>query len=217
MAVTKPKFSFWEGLVEYKRITFERLNTEQIIEKIREFAAADRIPYSNIAVDAIGVGAGVASSSYLDGIIGYKSSYSPIKTEESIIDLPNAGQVSTVKLVTDFRNLRCQCLYILADHVNNHKMASEVVGQAKENTIEELHLYQDVTKGDSKRMVTPKKDVEDMIGRSPDDSDTWIMRMYFVIREQRLPHKSEESALVKENLRTKMTRSMQKQIINNTR
>jgi hypothetical protein len=77
----KTIFSFWEGLEEYRRERFERLNTESIIAKIREYASDQRIPYSNIAVDAIGVGAGVASSSMLDGIIGFKSSYAPIKTD----------------------------------------------------------------------------------------------------------------------------------------
>src|SRR3990167_6968010 len=59
----KTIFSFWEGLEEYRREEFDGLNTENIIAKIREYAADQRIPYSHIAVDAIGVGAGVASSS----------------------------------------------------------------------------------------------------------------------------------------------------------
>ena len=210
-------FSFWDGMVEYKRIAFERLNTEQIIEKIREFASADRIPYSNIAVDAIGVGAGVASSSLLDGIIGYKSSYQPIKTDKSIIEMPNTSQVTGVSLVSDFRNLRSQCTHLLANYVNNHRIASEVEGQAKEHTIEELHLYQDVTKTEQKRMVTPKKEVEEMLGRSPDDSDTWIMRMYFEIRQQMAPQQSEEKSEIRDTLRSKAIGSKHRQSLNSSR
>src|SRR3990167_1200893 len=85
----KTQFSFWEDLEEYRREEFERLNTEGIISKIREYAAEYQIPYSHIAVDAIGVGAGVASSSFLDGIICYKSSYQAIKTDQNIVTLPN--------------------------------------------------------------------------------------------------------------------------------
>lgn len=192
----KTKFSFWEGLEEYKREEFERLNTETIISKIREYASGDRIPYSQIAVDAIGVGAGVASSSMLDGIIGYKSSYQAIKTDLDIVRLPNVSYTKEAPLVSEYKNLRSQCVFTLADLVNNHKIASRVTGKHKENIIEELSVYQDASKGDGKRMATQKEDVKTAIGRSPDDSDTWIMRMYFVVRDKMLPMQSEERGRV---------------------
>lgn len=187
----KTKFSYWEGLEEIWREGYERLNTELIISKIREYASQYKIPYSNIAVDAIGVGAGVASSSLLDGIIGFKSSYAPIKTDLSIISLPN---IHTIKpqLVTDYRNLRSQCIFYLSDLVNNHKIASKVEGKNKENIIEELSSYQNVSSGDGKRQASAKEDIKEQIGRSPDDSDTWIMRMYFEILKKISPNQSED-------------------------
>lgn len=187
----KTIFSFWEGLEEYNREEFERLNTELIISKTREYASNQRIPFSHIAVDAIGVGAGVASSSLLDGIIGYKSSYAPIKTDLNIVQLPNVGYTKEAKLTSDYRNLRSQCIFTLADLVNNHGIASKVTARQKEVIIEELSLYQDVSTGDGKRMATSKEDVKEALGRSPDNSDTWIMRMYFVIRSKMLPNQSE--------------------------
>jgi hypothetical protein len=187
----KTVFSFWESLEEYRREEYERLNTETIIAKIREYAAAERIPYSHIAVDAIGVGAGVASSSLLDGIIGFKSSYGAIKTDIDIVRLPNVHYLKDAPLTSEYKNLRSQCIFILADHVNNHKIASKVTGKAKEDVIEELATYQDASKGDGKRMATPKEEVKDILGRSPDSSDTWIMRMYFTIRDRMLPGQTE--------------------------
>jgi hypothetical protein len=194
----KTKFSFWEGLEEYRRDEFERLNTEGIINKTREYAAQERIPYSNIAVDAIGVGAGVASSSQLDGIVGYKSSFSAIKTDLDIVRLPNVHYINNApSLVSDYRNLRSQCIFILADHINSHRIASKVTGKMKENVIEELSTYQDASTGDGKRMATSKDDIKSIIGRSPDDSDTWIMRMYFEIRKKmRTDIGEERSALI---------------------
>lgn len=189
----KTIFSFWEDLEEYRRESFERLNTESIIAKTREYAQQDKIPYSHIAVDSIGVGAGVASSSLLDGIIGFKSSYSPIKTDLDPVRLPNVHYTKDVPLTTDYRNLRSQCIFTLADLVNNHKIASKVSGKQKEAIIEELSAYQDVSKGDGKRLATPKEDIKEIIGHSPDDSDTWIMRMYFVIRDKMLPDQSERN------------------------
>lgn len=198
------KFSFWEGLEEYRRETFERLSTENIIEKIREYITIERIPMSHVAVDAIGVGAGVASSSLLDGIIGFKSSFAPIKTDLDIVRLPNVKYTEIAPLVSDYRNLRSQCIFTLADLINNHKIASKVTGRDKEAVIEELAVYQDVSKGDGKRQASGKEDIKAIIGRSPDDSDTWIMRMYFVIRKKMIPEQSEERSLVINTMHSQM-------------
>lgn len=190
----KTKFSFWEDLEEYRREEFERLNTESIIAKIREYAADQRIPYSHIAVDAIGVGAGVASSSMLDGIIGYKSSYQAIKTDTDIVRLPNVGTISNplVPRITDYKNLRSQCIFTLADLVNNHKIASRVTGRQKEAIIEELSNYQNLAVSDGKRMATSKEDIREIIGHSPDDSDCFIMRVFFHIKERMIGDQSPE-------------------------
>lgn len=212
----KTKFSFWEGLEEYRRETFERLNTEGIINKTREYAAEERIPYSQIMVDAIGVGAAVASSSLLDGIIGYKSSFAPIKTDMDIVKLPNVGYLKDAPLTSDFANLRSQCVFTLSDFVNNHKIASKVSGSDKERVIEELSTYQDASKGDGKRMATPKEQVKEIIGRSPDDSDTWIMRMYFEVRKRVLPYQSEERAEVKTKQKNQFARNRSNSAANNT-
>lgn len=188
----KTVFSVWEGLEEIEREEYAHMNTENIIDKIREKASAMRIPFSHIAVDAIGVGAGVASSSLLNGIIGFKSSYAPIKTDTSIVQLPNVHYSKNAPLTSEYRNLRSQCVFLLADHVNNHKIASRVTGVHRERTIEELALYQDASSGDGKRMATQKEDIKELLGRSPDHSDCAVMRMYFVIRAKMTPEASQE-------------------------
>ena len=190
----KTVFSLWEGLEEYKREEYAHMNTETIISQIREYQRIEQIPMSQSLVDAIGVGAGVASSSLLTGIIGYKSSYAPIKTDQSIVQLPNIHYRTGAPLTSEYANLRSQCVFTLADLVNNHKVASRVTGEFKEKTIEELALYQDASKGDGKRMATQKEDVKEALGRSPDHSDTMIMRMYFVIRARMIPEQSIEVA-----------------------
>lgn len=187
----KTIFSFWEDLEEYRREEFSKLSTEGIINQTREYAAQDRIPYSHIAVDAIGVGAGVASSSLLNGIVGFKSSYGAFKTDISIVQLPNVRYIREPR-TTDFKNLRSQCLFTLAEHVNSHKIASKVTGAFKDYVIEELSTYQDASIGDGKRQATSKDDVKIALGRSPDHSDTWIMRMYFELKKHLLPEQDEE-------------------------
>ncbi len=178
----KTVFSFWEDLEEYRREMFEHLNTEGIVSQIRDYANEDRIPYSQIAVDAIGVGAGVASNSMLSGIVGYKSSYQAIKTDQDIVRLPNASYLREAPKVSDYRNLRSQCIFTLSDLVNKHLIASKMTGKMKDSIIEELSVYNDITKDDGKRMATQKEEIKELLTRSPDSSDTWLMRMYFVIK-----------------------------------
>lgn len=197
----KTIFSFWDGLEEYRRESFEGINTEGIILKIREYASQEKIPYSHIAIDAIGVGAGVASNSQLAGVIGYKSSFSAIKTDMDIVRVPNQSYLANAPiLTTDYKNLRSQCVFTLADYINNHKIASRVTGLFRELIIEELSNYQDASTGDGKRMATQKEDVKEMIGRSPDHSDTWLMRMYFEIKNRVSPDQTESQAKVAEKL-----------------
>lgn len=188
-------FSYWEGLEEYLREEYN-LAQHDARDKIRERASEHRIPFSHILVDAIGVGSNLPSEPLLVGIIGYKSSYSPIKTDIDIVKLPNVSYTKDAPLVSDYANLRSQCVFTLADLCNNHKIASRVTGKAKEHILEELPIYQDASKGDGKRFATPKEDVKAIIGHSPDNSDTWIMRMYFVIKERMIPEQSEEGSRV---------------------
>lgn len=177
-------FAKWRGLEAYDITEVKGLRTDGIVNYIREQAKEDKILYSQIAVDAIGVGAGVASSPLLNGIIGYKSSFQALKNEENIVRLPNVHYLSTASLVSEFKNLRSQCLFKLADKVNNHQLAIKTNDvRITTHIIEELSTYQDASTGDGKRFATPKEDVKELIGRSPDISDTLIMRMYFELRE----------------------------------
>ncbi len=213
----KTIFSFWEGLEEFKREEYDRLNTEMIISKIREYAAQYKIPYSHIAVDAIGVGAGVASSSLLDGIIGYKGSFAPIKTDMDIVRLPNVNYRNDAPLTSDYKNLRSQCMFVLAEKINNHEVSSRVISRQKEVIIEELSNYQDASLGDGKRMATPKEKIKELIGRSPDASDTWQMRMYFVVRGRVAPYQSEARTRLMERQQVIFNRNKKSQTQNSTR
>lgn len=214
----KTIFSFWEDLEMYRVEVFERLNTEGIINQIREYASAERIPYSHIAVDAIGVGAGVASSSMLDGIVGYKSSYQAIKTDIDPVRLPNVHYTKDAPLVSDYKNLRSQCVFTLAQIVNDHKIACRVQDvRIKEKIIEELSSYQDVSKGDGKRMATAKEDIREALGRSPDITDTMIMRMYFVIKGKMLPDQGEEVSRIHEQLASQFERNKSRMGLNSSK
>lgn len=184
----KTVFNFFHGLESYRIVQYQHLTTDGIISQIREDAAKERIPYSNIAVDAIGVGAGVASSPLLAGIVGYKSSYSAIRTDHDIVRLPNVHYKKDAPLTSEYKNLRSQCVFLLASNVNDHKVACRIEDvRLKSAIIEELSHYQDASTPDGKRMATQKEDIKELLGRSPDVSDTFIMRMYFEVRAKLVP------------------------------
>lgn len=214
----KTTFGIWDDLELYKIEKFERMNTENIVDHIRENNAEHKIPMSQNAVDAIGVGAGVASNSKLDGIVGYKSSYAPIKTDQNPVLLPNVHYLKGVKLTSDYANLRSQCLFTLAELINNHKIAVKTEDvRIKEAIIEELSHYQDISKGDGKRLATHKEDIKAIIGRSPDLSDLLIMRMYFVLKEKMSPNTSEEQVKIARELREQFDRNFNRSNLNSGR
>lgn len=214
----KNVFSFWTGLECYRIEKFSHLTTEAIIAQTREYAAMERIPYSQMIVDAIGVGAGVATSSMLDGIIGYKSSFSAIRTDADPTKLPNVHYLKEAPLTTEYANLRSQCVFTLADLVNKHNIAVKIDDvRIKEAIIEELATYQDASKGDGKKMATQKDDVKALIGRSPDISDTLIMRMYFVIKGKMAPLQSEERAEINRKISEMFLKNQNFGDVNSTR
>lgn len=194
----KTVFSFWEGLEMYRIEEYAHLTTESIISQVREYASQERIPYSQIIVDAIGVGAGVASSSMLSGIIGYKSSYSAIRTDHDPTRLPNVHYLKDAPLITEYRNLRSQCVFTLAALVNDHKIACKIPDvKVRERIIEELSLYQDVSSGDGKRFATQKEDIVALLGRSPDASDTLLMRMFFEVKGRMVPSGEQQTEVLR--------------------
>ena len=214
----KTIFSYWQGLECYQIDLFEHLLTDGIVAQIRESAAQHQIPYSQIAVDAIGVGAGVASSPLLTGILGFKSSYSAIRTTLDPTRLPNVHYLKNAPLISEFANLRSQCVFTLAGLVNEHKVAVKTEDvRIRSHIIEELATYQDVSIGDGKRRATQKEDVKEIIGRSPDITDTLIMRCYFELREKLSPSQSPESNAVFDRVMDQFNRNERRATQNSTK
>ena len=204
----KTIFTPWRGLEAFNIEQFSQLQTDGIINHIRELAAQYQIPYSQIAVDAIGVGAGVASSPLLTGVVGFKSSYGAMRTDMDPVRLPNVHYLKNAPLTTEYKNLRSQCMFTLANLVNDHKLAVKVDDQRiKSAIIEELSTYQDASAGDGKRMVTMKEDVKELIGRSPDISDTLVMRMYFVLRDRLTPAQDPTRGVIHDKIQSQFRRN----------
>jgi hypothetical protein len=154
----------WSGLRLIKIITIDKCLVTELAYKIRDLSYTYHIPLSNVIVDEDGVGGGVKD------ILGCK------------------GFVNNSRSISgNYTNLKSECYYTLAKYVNESNIFIDVNENEKLKTmiIEELEQVKskdEITEG--KLAVISKEEVKKLIGRSPDNSDMIMMRMYFEIYKQ---------------------------------
>jgi len=164
----------FEGLCLKEIWIWKKQGVDTTAQALKDIAIEYRIPYSHIIADEDGVGGGVID--ILRGIKGFVANSSPIET-------------SNTEIEENFGSLKAQCSYKLADYVNDHKIAIELdllhsdeitSEDFKEKLLEEIGMIKsfDADK-DGKRKILPKDQIKEIIGRSPDFSDTLMMRMWF--------------------------------------
>lgn len=174
--VDKTVAYLWKGLKVYGVRIYQRQDTAITSSKLKEIAQEEHIPFSRIVADEDGIGGAVIDQ--MKGIKGFIAN-SPA------MDNP----ISHVK--ENYANLKAQCGYKLAEKINKHEIAidieqgqfiSEVPGLTfevwKEQLTEELEQIKskDIDK-DQKLKIVSKDEIKETLGRSPDFSDTALMRM----------------------------------------
>ncbi len=182
MGQDKTVIRLWRGLRNYRTVVATKQDTEQTKLKIRELATTERVPYSRIVIDEDGVGGGVVDG--LRGVRGFVANSSPVETAT-----PSERKRDGYEK-PNYRNLKSQCTFLLADAVNGHRVAVslDVQGQEPEEMRGELIQELEVIKranpdsDDRKLAVEPKEKVKELIGRSPDHADTLVMRMYLELK-----------------------------------
>lgn len=172
-------FNFWQGLELYKIEKRQKQSTEMTKQQAKDFAAAERIPYSNIMVDEDGIGGAVVDG--LLGVRGFVANSSPLPTAHQI-RLKAAHVESHLIPKSNFANLKSQCAYKAAELINEHKIAF-AVPEFRDVIIEELTalLKKKKVDDDSKMQIRPKEEVKDDLRRSPDIGDAIIYRAWFEI------------------------------------
>ncbi len=177
-------FTIWSDLKVEKIIKKTKQATNVTIQDAKDYASAEKIPYSHIAVDAIGVGGGVADG--LAGCIAFNSNSSPFLTKAQIRD--NKKRVENSILpnnVPVYQNLKTQCAFKLAEIINDHKISTVPVGEYRDEIIADLTATlqeRDLDK-DGKKKIATKEEVKEELGHSPDVGDTFLMRMYWELKK----------------------------------
>lgn len=170
-------FSFWDGLELYCIDQFAKQSTDVTVQKIKDFAAAEKVPFSNILIDEDGIGGGVVDQ--LFGVKGFIANSTPLPTAHQIRERHSKLDHFLVPK-TAFATLKAQCGWKLAELINERRIAIKPQDY-REKIIEELTalLRDKEVDGEQRKRLKPKDEVKAELGRSPDIGDTFIMRAFF--------------------------------------
>ena len=158
----------WNGLTVIEIITLEKKSVLDVSNEINRLKNNYNVPMSNIIADEDGVGGGIVD---FVGCKGFVNNSMPVEVK---------GQKQ------NFSNLKSQCYFELADRINKGEISVKTEDiEVRNLLIQELEQVKrkDIDK-DGKLAVIPKEKVKELIGRSPDYSDTLMMRMYFELNPQ---------------------------------
>ena len=189
----KTVIMLWNGLKVIDIQTYEKQGVDETARIIRDLAFNHKIPYSRIIADEDGIGGGVVD--ILRGIKGFIANSAPLTDP-----LDNLLLDDSLVNKENYKNLKVQCSYKLADMVNTRAMAIEGCDDEKIKNfiIEELEQIKSKNPDrDAKRMIISKDEIKERIGRSPDYADCLMMRMFFLFHERFYPHIAERSEMAK--------------------
>jgi len=162
----------WSGY-RVKLYQHKGLSVTESAAEIRRIADSNGIPNSSIIVDEDGIGGGVVDILRCKGFV---NGGMPLPEPES----PKIGAPDK----PNYLNLKSQCYYRLADRVNTSGLYIDCTDPTiKEMIIAEMEqVKQHNMDKDGKKQVVPKDKVKELIGRSPDFSDTLMMREWFELK-----------------------------------
>lgn len=171
-------FSFWEDLELVRVEKFQKQATTKTEQQVKDFAAQEHIPFSNILIDEDGIGGGVVD--HLFGVKGFTANSTPFPTANEIRTRESKIMNNSLVPRTSFMNMKAQCAWKAAELINEHKMAFKVPDY-REELISDLSalLRQKNVDSDGKKQLRPKEEVKADLGHSPDLGDTIIYRAYF--------------------------------------
>ena len=160
----KTVFRVWHGWLVVYRYEIAKSGLDVVVRKAKELQLKYKVANSNTIADEDGVGGGV-------------------------IDFLNCkGFVNGSKALNDenYNNLKSQCGYKMAQKIVNREVG-ELCDNAEVKAITSEEMEQvkqkDIDK-DGKVALLGKDIVKQMIGRSPDEWDSIMMRYYFELAHQ---------------------------------
>ena len=167
----KTVIGLWDGLFCYKIIVMENISSKEL----DDILIKEKIPRSKCAVDELGVGFGLVKD--LSGVKGFVANARPIIEKK---------ETDTEKVQHNYKNLKAQCWFELANYVNNGMIGitRSVTIETKNLLIEDLEQIKQKDPGkDAPLCVLTKEEIKEFLGRSTDVGDMLMMRMYFELKK----------------------------------
>jgi phage terminase large subunit len=160
----KTVFRVWDGWLCIHRYSIAKSSLKTVVEKAKDLQKKFKVPLSNVVADEDGVGGGVVDFLYCKGFVN------------------NSRALND----ENFNNLKSQCSFKMAQKIMKRE-AGEICedGNVKDITAEEMEQVKqkDIDK-DGKVAIVSKDVVKELIGRSPDEWDSIMMRYYFELSPQ---------------------------------
>jgi len=159
----KTVFRVWHGWVVVARYVMGKSLVNEVVEKAIELQREYKISNNNTIADEDGVGGGVVD--YLN-CIGFVNNSRALMGE-------------------NYDNLKSQCSILMAKKIDRREVVEYCSDcDVQDVTSEEMEQVKikDIDK-DGKLGVIPKDKVKELIGRSPDEWDSIMMRYYFELKQ----------------------------------
>lgn len=159
----KTVFRVWDGFICIKRLTLDVSKVNEVVDLAKKLIIDYKIPLSMVIADEDGVGGGVVDYLKCKGFINNSKATNPA-----------------------YVNLKTECSVLMAKKINDRECGeicydNEVITIVSEE-LEQIK-YKHIDK-DGKIEIQPKELIKEKIGRSPDDWDSIMMRMYFEVNKR---------------------------------
>jgi phage terminase large subunit len=155
--------TIWVGLVVTEILIYTKLSTTDLSSEIRTLIQKYGIHINHVIVDSDGVGGGVADQ--LRGCVNF------VNNSKALHD-------------QNFSNLKSQCYVKLSDMLKEGKISLNLMDPTIVDDLTQELLsvkLKDIDK-DNKVAVQSKDEMKKVLGKSPDLSDSLMMKMYFDIK-----------------------------------
>jgi phage terminase large subunit len=156
-------FRVWHGWVVIARYCIEKSGLDVVVKKAKEIQLKHGVSLSYTIADEDGVGGGVVDFLKCKGFVNNSKALN--------------GE--------NYDNLKSQCSFIMAEKIQNRqcsencedKTVIDITGEEMEQ-IKEKDIDKDGRKG-----IISKDKIKEIIGRSPDEWDSIMMRAYFELKK----------------------------------
>lgn len=167
----------WDGWKALEMGVYPKTKVTEIADRVKVMKVKHSVPMLNIIVDEDGVGGGVVD---ILGCRGFVANSRAIANKEAHKADRQDTNMPGIDAAENFDNLKSQCYFKLALLFADNLIDLSALKRYQDEITEELEqVKQKSVDSDLKKGVVPKDVVKELIGRSPDFSDTIMMRVWF--------------------------------------